>query len=65
MQEWANAIQWASFIPLEEDLIMVGFQRLDDSVTKVLRVWFHTGDDTRNVPYRQMQPALGFLTRCK
>ena len=23
MQEWANAVQWASFIPVEEDLIMV------------------------------------------
>ncbi|HEY7492945.1 MAG TPA: hypothetical protein VIH59_17765, partial [Candidatus Tectomicrobia bacterium] len=36
-----------------------GFQRLDDPVTKVLRIGFHTRDNTRTVPYRQLQPALG------
>jgi hypothetical protein len=34
------------------------FQRLNDPVTEVLRVWFHTLYDTGTVPYRQLQPAL-------
>ena len=34
------------------------FQRMNDTITKVLRVWFHAHDATRNGPYRQLQPAL-------
>jgi hypothetical protein len=39
-----------------------GFQRLDDPITKVLRVWFHAHDDTRHGPYKQLQPALGIVS---
>jgi hypothetical protein len=39
--------------------VCAGFQRLDDSVPKVLRGWFHTRYSTENVPYSQLQPALG------
>jgi hypothetical protein len=35
-----------------------GFQRRNNSITKVLRVWFHTWDYTENAPYKQLQPAL-------
>ena len=38
-----------------------GFQRLDDPITKVLRVGFHTRDYTRNGPYKQLQPALVYV----
>jgi hypothetical protein len=34
------------------------FQRLDEPVTKVLRVWFHTADYAANVLYMQLQTAL-------
>jgi hypothetical protein len=41
--------------------LYAGFQRLDDTVTKVLRIRFHTLSLYRRIPYRQLQPALGIL----
>ena len=38
-------------------------QRLDDTITKVLRVGFHTAYYAANVLYRQLQTALGFWHR--
>src|SRR5262249_54959664 len=35
-----------------------GFQGLDDTVTKVLRVWSHTRSYARQRPYKQLQPTL-------
>jgi hypothetical protein len=33
-------------------------QRVDNPITKILGVWFHTPDYARNDPDRQLQPAL-------
>ena len=38
-------------------------ERLDDPVTKVLRVGFHTRDYTSNGPYKQLQSALEISLR--
>jgi hypothetical protein len=35
---------------------------VDNPVTKILGVWFHIPEYARNVPDRQLQPALGNLT---
>jgi hypothetical protein len=43
--------------------VLTGFQRVDDAVTKVLRVGFHTAYYAANVLYRQLQTALGFWHR--
>jgi hypothetical protein len=34
-------------------------QRLDNPVTQIWGVWFHTPEYARNVPDRQLQTALG------
>jgi hypothetical protein len=36
-----------------------GLMRVDNAFTKVLRVWFHTLYYAANLPYRQLQTALG------
>ena len=38
--------------------VLAGFQRVDDAVTKVLRVGFHTAYYAVNVLYMQLQTAL-------
>jgi hypothetical protein len=38
--------------------VLAGSQRVDDSVTKVLRVGFHTAYYAANALYRQLQTAL-------
>jgi hypothetical protein len=38
--------------------VLAGFQRMDDAVTKVLRVGFHTTYYAANVLYMQLQTAL-------
>ena len=38
--------------------LCTGFQGLEDTITNVLRVWFHMLYATKSIPYKQLQDAL-------